>query len=510
MDEFSIKLATTQNGKFSYLRLLQVAYDEKQNLCELTFLYPESVAQIDAQTRAEVQKFASENLKIHAAVKVKFKKSFLDERLLKNQIIGFFKQNYKSISSQLSEKQIEVFKENDNIKIVLHMCKEVQQMFDNTFAKKQLLGELEDNFIANFDIQVVQDETFKIASKIPDVPIKVPPKRVVRYQVEPIKKLFGKDISPNPELIKNNTAPKSDVILFGKISNVQKKTFTAKSGKRKGEEKTYYTFNLNDGSQIECVYFCTKSNEKKCEALADGMPFLCLGNLKMGLTDKLTYYISAMTYAQLKTQPQEEEPEQEIERAGVVPIEDYFEHKQENIFVKEPVYKEPVSSRNIVVYDLETTGLDPETCDIIEIGAIKIEKGRITKKFATFVNPGKHIPDEASAINHITDDMVAGSPKIEDVIVDFYKFCEGCIISGYNNNNFDNNFLKKAYQKAGLKFNVESLDVMLLARGGRIKTTNFKLTTVAAALGIELSNAHRAYNDAFATAKVLLKLNEIS
>lgn len=106
--------------------------------------------------------------------------------------------------------------------------------------------------------------------------------------------------------------------------------------------------------------------------------------------------------------------------------------------------------------------------------------------------------------------MVAGSPKIEDVIVDFYKFCEGCIISGYNNNNFDNNFLKKAYQKAGLKFNVESLDVMLLARGGRIKTTNFKLTTVAAALGIELSNAHRAYNDAFATAKVLLKLNEIS
>lgn len=163
-----------------------------------------------------------------------------------------------------------------------------------------------------------------------------------------------------------------------------------------------------------------------------------------------------------------------------------------------------------MVYDLETTGLDPETCDIIEIGAIKIEKGRITKKFATFVNPGKHIPDEASAINHITDDMVAGSPKIEDVIVDFYKFCEGCIISGYNNNNFDNNFLKKAYQKAGLKFNVESLDVMLLARGGRIKTTNFKLTTVAAALGIELSNAHRAYNDAFATAKVLLKLNEIS
>lgn len=510
MDEFSIKLASFQNGKFGYLKLYQVTYDEKQNLCEITFLYPESIQQIDDETRAELQKFANENIKINAKIKVKFKRSFLDVRLLKTQILKFLKQNYKSISSQVGENQIEIQKQNEDVKIVLHMCKEVLQMFDNTFAKKQLLGELQDNFIANFNIEVVEDNSFNIADKIPDVVIKVPPKKVIRYEVEPIKKLFGKDISPNPELIKNNTNPKSSVILFGKIYNLQKKNFVAKSGKRKGEEKTYYTFNLTDGNQVECVYFCSKTNEKKCVALAEGMTFLCLGNLKMGLSDKLTYYINAMTYAQIKTQPLEEQFEEEIERAGVVPIEDYFEHKQENIFVKEPTYKEPVASNDIVVYDLETTGLDPETCDIIEIGAIKIEKGKITKKFASFVNPGKPIPEEASAINHITDEMVASSPKIEDVILDFYKFCENCIISGYNNNNFDNNFLKKAYQKAGLKFNSESIDVMLLARGSSLKTSNFKLTSVAAALGIDLSNAHRAYNDAFATAKVLLKLNEIS
>lgn len=509
MDEFSTKLANIQNGKFSFLRLLSVVYDETLNLCELTFLFPENIQQIDNQMREEIKNFAQENIPIKGKIKVKFKRSFLDERLLKKRILQFFEVNFKSIFAQLKENQIQIDKQQDKINITLHLGREVVQMFENSFAKKMLLGELEENFIANFDISICEDDAFKIADEIPVVPIKVKPKKVIRYQVEIIKKLFGKDISPYPELIKNNAQPKSGVILFGKISNLQKRTFIAKSGKLKGEEKVYYTFNLNDGGSIECVYFCSKTNQKKCEVLDNGMCFLCLGDIKVGLSGKLTYYVSSMTLAQIKQPPQQEEPAT-FERAGVVPIEDYFEHKQENIFVKEPIYKDPVSSSNIVVYDLETTGLDPETCDIIEIGAIKIEKGRITKKFATFVNPGKPIPEEATKINHITDEMVKSSPKIEEVILDFYNFCEGCIISGYNNIGFDNNFLKKAYQKVGLKFNNDSLDVMLLARSGKINTSNFKLTSVAAALGIDLSNAHRAYNDAFATAKVLLKLNEIN
>ena len=218
-----------------------------------------------------------------------------------------------------------------------------------------------------------------------------------------------------------------------------------------------------------------------------------------------------MTYAQIKTKPMDDEEDLSIlDRAPVVKIEDYFDHEQSNIFSKsEKSYREPVANNDIVVYDLETTGLDPETCEIIEIGAIKIEKGTITKKFSTFVKPKSPIPADASRINHITDDTVEDAPKIEDVIVDFYNFCDGCYISGYNNTDFDNKFLKKAGQKVGLKFSNPNLDVLILARAARLRVNNFKLITVATALGIDLTNAHRAYNDAFATAKVLLKLHEI-
>lgn len=510
MDEFSAKLSTYQDGKFSFLKLYSVVLKRSEEVCELTFLYPQSMSDVDEDVRAQMLIFAQQNLKILSKIRVKFKKSFLDERLLKKRILGFFADNFKSISAQLGEDQIDIITDSDKVKIIIKMCQQVREMYEALFIKKQLLDDLENSFIATFDIQEIDDENFAIADEVPFVPIKVKAKKKLRYEVEPIKKLFGKDIMPNPELIKNNSEPKSAVILFGTLSGVTKRTFVAKSGKRKGEEKTYYTFNLNDGKTIECVYFCSKANEQKCEALADGMPFLCLGDLKMGLSGKLTYYISAMTYAQMKTPPAEDD-DTLLEKAAVVEVEDIFDHEQGNIFSKENVeYREPVASNNIVVYDLETTGLDSETCEIIEIGAIKVEKGKITKKFSTFVKPKSPIPPEASRINHITDDMVADAPKIEDVIIDFYNFCKDCYICGYNNTDFDNKFLRKAGQNNGVKFSNPNLDVFTLARAARLRVNNFKLTTVAAYLGVDLSNAHRAYNDAFATAKVLLKLHEIN
>ena len=66
-----------------------------------------------------------------------------------------------------------------------------------------------------------------------------------------------------PEFINDNKEPKIGLILAGVISQMQKKTFTRKKGKREGEEGVYYSFVLDDGKKIECIYFCPKSNIKK-------------------------------------------------------------------------------------------------------------------------------------------------------------------------------------------------------------------------------------------------------
>ncbi len=507
MDELTQALKTFEGGKFDFLRLYGVALDLSQEECVFTFLYPESMSEITDEQRKQIEDFVKSRVELSSRIRVKFKKSFLDKRLLRRDLLAYLTKNFRAIAAELSEEQIEIKKEPQKTTIVLHMNRLVKDYYESRLVKLKLLEFLENNFLGNFEIVAEESENYQIQDEIAPIKYQIEAKKNPRYEVTPIKKLFGKDIAPFPEQIKNNTKPKTSVILFGKISKVEIKTFTAKKGKQAGQEKQYASFVLDDEKQIECIYFSTKTNQPKLAALQDGLSFLCLGDIKLGLSGRMTYYISAMTLAQIKTPPHEDE-EAIFYKTPVVLAEDYHENRQENLFVKDPTYKEPIASRDIVVYDLETTGLNPEICEIIEIGAIKIEKGKITKKFSTFVKPTQPIPEEASRINHITNDMVANAPKIEDVIVDFYNFCKGCIISGYNNTDFDNKFLRKAYQKVGLTLQNENLDVLLIARSKHLKTSNSKLTTVAAALGIDLSGAHRAYNDAFATAKVLLKLSE--
>ena len=78
--------------------------------------------------------------------------------------------------------------------------------------------------------------------------------------------------------------------------------------------------------------------------------------------------------------------------------------------------------KDYVVFDLETTGVNPDRDDIIEISAVKVCDHVITEEYSTLVNPGKHIPAGATAVNGITDDMVADAPDIGTAIAGFAEF----------------------------------------------------------------------------------------
>ena len=85
-----------------------------------------------------------------------------------------------------------------------------------------------------------------------------------------------------------------------------------------------------------------------------------------------------------------------------------------------------------VVFDLETTGFSPEANRIIEIGAVKVEKGKITDRFSTFVNPQVPIPFKIEELTHINDNMVLDAPVIEKILPEFMEFCQGCAMVAHN------------------------------------------------------------------------------
>ena len=119
------------------------------------------------------------------------------------------------------------------------------------------------------------------------------------------------------------------------------------------------------------------------------------------------------------------------------------------------------------------------------------------------------IPYEVSELTHITNDMLEDAPPIEHVIKQFYDFSKDCVLCGHNVIGFDIKFIRRFGSYYDLTFDNDIIDTMNEARVSKLKISRFNLGTVTKALGIELVGAHRAWNDAYATAQVLLKLNEL-
>lgn len=160
--------------------------------------------------------------------------------------------------------------------------------------------------------------------------------------------------------------------------------------------------------------------------------------------------------------------------------------------------------QDYVVFDLETTGFSPVKNKIIEIGAVKLQGGRITERFSTFVNPKEPIPYKIQQLTSIRDEDVLDAPLIEEVLPQFLEFSKGCVMVAHNAS-FDMSFITENCKLLGLTHEDTVVDTVGIARillPGQAKHT---LDACAKTLGISLENHHRAVDDAEATAEIFEK-----
>ena len=157
-----------------------------------------------------------------------------------------------------------------------------------------------------------------------------------------------------------------------------------------------------------------------------------------------------------------------------------------------------------VVFDIETTGFSALTDRIIEIGAVKVEKGKITEKFSTFVNPKIPIPYRIEHLTGINDEMVMGAETIDVVLPKFLEFAKGAIMVAHNAD-FDMSFIMQNAKNLGIEYDATYVDTVALARVLIPSISRYKLDNVAKALGVSLENHHRAVDDAGCTAEIFVK-----
>lgn len=160
-----------------------------------------------------------------------------------------------------------------------------------------------------------------------------------------------------------------------------------------------------------------------------------------------------------------------------------------------------------VCLDLETTGLNPKTDRIIEIGAVKVKAGEITSQMETLVNPGRALEERIVELTGICDEQLADAPDIAEVLPELLTFIGEDILLGHAVL-FDYSFVKKAAVNHKLVFEKSGIDTLRLARKFLPELESRSLGALCRHFGIA-HNAHRALADAQATSVLYRKLTEL-
>ncbi len=173
----------------------------------------------------------------------------------------------------------------------------------------------------------------------------------------------------------------------------------------------------------------------------------------------------------------------------------------------------PLENLRFVVFDTETTGLEPgKGDDIIQIAGVRIVNKRILRGevFDTFVDPKRPIPPVSTEIHGITDDMIVGAPDTIAATRDFHDFCHDAVLVAHNAP-FDMAFLKKTQAQAGVTFDQPVLCTVLLSAALYDHAESHTLDALTDRLGVKIppNMRHTAIGDTVATAEVFVRLMDV-
>ena len=169
--------------------------------------------------------------------------------------------------------------------------------------------------------------------------------------------------------------------------------------------------------------------------------------------------------------------------------------------------KYPTFEDEMVVFDIETTGLSNRNCKIIEIGAVKIKDGKVIDTIDFFVDPEEPIPPEITNLTSITDDMVKGQIKEREAIEKFLAFAGDRLLIAHNAN-FDVGFIRIAADRHGIPFENTYLDTVGLSRYVNPELKKHKLDIIAEHYKLHEFHHHRASDDAEMLAEIFFVMME--
>lgn len=503
-----------QIESYEGLKLKDVVYNQGVRKLTATFLYNPSIFTV-ADNVGQIETMLKQLVPQDVVVETKFVRSNLDKATIALFILNTITNNFPSLAKNFSLDDIKLTIDNMSILVELNIDAQVYEFTAKSGREEDIANKLQENFFGNFKVVLnkKQDYVGESVDAIADSKefqesIKLMDNKVL-YKISNVNHIIGKaeynmamDFSKVQEAV-------NDCVVCGTVMRMDKRTYMRKStrnGRTTEQERIFYTFSINnDGKYLNGSIFPRIAEEKKLEVVEVGRKIAMFGKFD-NYKGRINFTATTLCVCDIEKYVPPVKYKHVNQSYHTVIPEPYEDFEQSNMFgeINEGLPKE-VLEQDYVVFDFETTGLESTKDEIIEIGAVKISKGKIVSTFSTFVKPSVPIPAEITELTHITEEMVADAPAINYVLPDFYKYCYGCSLVAQNIA-FDYGFLNAIGKKMLYNFDNPQYDTMVMARNKLKGLKNYKLGTICDYLGVSLVGAHRAVNDCLATAKVFLKL----
>ena len=480
------------------LKLNGIEIDRETASIKYNFICDETV---DKELEEKILKVCFDNsLAVFKGVEISIKKIVSNEELVIKCIFDFLKENYPSISIFLKPTDVYTVIIDNVVKYTLKLTPDGAEYVNKNGALKKLNEHLSKNFCSEFAGSTVIKEREEIIDLSSEEVFEAELKRVEHrtIRVKEIEIIDDANIGNLALYIED--ALDGDATICGKVTEVTEKQ--TKNG------KPFLIIHIDDTTgKTSGVYFSKKNTYSKIKEIKEGDAIIArvkIGeyNGKRSTTfEKINKCIFPEDFVK-KEKFKKKAPQN---YSTIFPEEISFV-RVKSIFDEEGRLPKEILENDVVVFDIETTGLDVLNDGITEIGAVKIKGGEIKEKWTTLVKPDQVITSKITELTGITNEMVANSPKISTVIPDFMKFIDGCIIVAQNAE-FDTKFIKKYAGAEEYEVKNKVYDTMELSRQ-YLRLNKNDLHTLAEHYGI-VFNHHRAYDDALATAQIFLELMKV-
>ncbi len=429
-----------------------------------------------------------------------------DGELVAREIITYLLNAHMSVAHSLNESNVSFCAVNGVYEYTLSLDSDVYGYFDDNDVCEDVSKHLEEYFCGKFVGRIIDTGRTVGDPTILEDKINTADYETIKcrsFEVSDVVKLWGEEIGNRAIYIADAELVSGNVTFAGRITAINQKET------KKG--KPFFILELDDSTGVvSAKVFMTKEKEKKMEKINVGSQIIVRGELS-SFNGMPSFKVNDLSYCELPTNfvPVERESKSVPSTYSLVFPEKVVETKQSFLFDMEREVEPCLLGKTFTVLDIETTGVHYSQGDkITEIGAVRIKDGKIIDKFATFVYPEQPISQEITDLTGINDEMVKDAPKFDKIVPDLFKYVDGTIIVAHNLE-FDYKFIKYMAKESGYVFKNEGIDTVSFARSVVRGLKNYKLNTVCAHFGIEFLH-HRAYSDAYATAKMFLELVAIN